>query len=157
MRYDCGSLALNPRQSPIFRFLQDPPIHYSKDWPEEIAKEATIFVTTPGISINWLERCAGITETRQMWLKRQYPQWTTLGFDNITTATYDDAVRYVRRGPRGTQIPFWAIPFYLADKKSGMGWHQICSIWGSRRSINTTDFLKDQSHVLHSSSNIRRW
>lgn len=141
MKYDCGSLAHIPRQSPTFRWLQDPPIYYSRDWPEHIAKEATIFVSTPGISVTWIENCAGITETRQMWLKAQFPQWTTLGFENVLTATYDDAVRYCRRGPRGTKIPFWAVPFYMADKKAGMGWTELSRIWGFRRNASKVNFI----------------
>jgi len=146
MKYDCGALSVNPRQSPTFRFITEnngtrEGWITSANWPEHIIKEATILATTPGISYAWMSHVLGLSFPRIKYLKKNNPQWTTQGFDNILTANYDDAVRYIQRGPKNTQMPFWVIPFYMADKKTGMGWGQLCKIWGYRRKINTVNFI----------------
>jgi hypothetical protein len=65
-------------------------------------------------------------------LAARWPEYTKLGVENAMSATYDDARRYVERGPKGSPLPIWAVPFLLEDKKNGMSHSEIRRVWGRK-------------------------
>lgn len=145
MKYDCGALAAVPRQSPIFRFISNPPAGYTRShaWPEHIQQEATAFISTPGISRLWILSNLNIGDDRKLALQARNPEWVEIGKRNHLTATYDDAINYCKRGALGTKMPFWAVPFFLEDIKNKIGEAEITRRWGSARwAMRYKDFLE---------------
>lgn len=119
MKWDLGSLRKYPRQSAVFRYMTSPDRpKYSHLWPVEIQQEAAVFTHTQGISKRWLYHVLRIGFLHRKTLGENYPEWVAKAEENMLSATYDDAYWYVRRGLFQTEIPRWAYPFILEDKKN---------------------------------------
>jgi len=132
MQYDCGSLRANPRQSATFRFLTEHRYRTRQThWPKGVRREAAIFAATPGVSWQWLDHVLGLNQTVVAGLLDSYDDLKEQGMANMLTATYDDALNYVRRAPPQSRTPPWVMVFMMEDKKR-MGWRPLRQLWGSR-------------------------
>jgi hypothetical protein len=148
MKYDAGALRKYPRQSETFRFLTEQgPGHgrRSTTWPPHIQLDMGIFMHTPGVSGIWIEHVFGWPKEHagliKPTLRKLHPQIVRLGQDNLLTANYDDATRYCTRGPVGTRMPMWALPFFLEDVKNKVSYRELRQRWGKRDRMRKKDFL----------------
>lgn len=156
MKYDAGALAEFPEKSSIFRFLKNnPPRIYT--WPKNILKEICVFISTPGISEYWCRRNFGFYGNRYTSIRLYAKPYEHLGFENMLTATEEDAIRYLKRRRRGELIPIWAKPFILDDIKAGIRQFEVVKKYGiSRRSCFSMRKGKGVDNVFHSGNIPRR-
>lgn len=128
MKWDCGALSKYRNNSSVFRYLSNKPPAYMQ-WPDGYLTELGIFLHTPGISRLWAMENFKLRSERIDRVRKVTRHLAHLGYENMLTATYDDAFMFMKYKPHWGHVPIWVRPFVTEDLKT-MSYRQVQAKWG---------------------------